>query len=64
MIRDNGIGISTGKNSGTGMGFRSLKEMTSDVGGRFNIKSVPYRGTSIKLIIPYHTVTRSEGMLT
>lgn len=64
IIRDNGIGFSNRGNTDThqvGIGFRSLEEMTREIGGRIQIKSAPYRGATIDLIIPFQKKVMREG---
>ncbi len=61
-IKDDGIGfkvkideIYDGQSSGIhGLGLLNMKERTEMMGGKFHILSVPGKGTTISLTIPYH----------
>ncbi|NRD77749.1 hypothetical protein HPT25_09985 [Bacillus sp. BRMEA1] len=51
FIRDNGVGFQ--KEIHAGIGVQSIRELTRDAGGSFQIESKQNHGTTIKLHIPF-----------
>lgn len=50
-ITDDGRGFDPQQNS-TGFGLQGMRERTLTLGGQFQVQSVPYKGTTIKIEIP------------
>lgn len=52
-IQDDGVGFSQ-KDPHSGLGLRFMRQRVSEVGGNLRIKSVPGKGTTLRLEIPYY----------
>ncbi len=51
-VADDGAGFETGKKVGTGLGLLSIQERAAELGGNFEIASIPGNGTKIHIMIP------------
>ncbi len=55
QITDNGMGFDKVQKMATGNGLQNMSNRTELLNGTFSINSVPRRGTTINIEIPYHT---------
>jgi signal transduction histidine kinase len=54
MVSDDGIGLDPGRlASGGGLGLVMMRERATQLNGRFEFESVPGRGTTIRVLIPF-----------
>jgi signal transduction histidine kinase len=57
LVSDDGVGFDTKTLScGPGLGIRSMEERARLLGGRFEIRSEPSRGTDVHVWVPYQPV--------
>ncbi len=49
VVTDNGIGFDTAMATGAGMGLRSMRYRTEEIGGAFDIVSQPGQGTAVSV---------------
>ncbi len=60
-IADNGKGFESQQMQNGGIGIRNMQERTENLGGRFQITSLPGEGTHILVEVPYAKNTHSGG---
>lgn len=51
-VIDDGVGIADGNGAGSGIGLRSMRERTTELGGRFRIEHPRSGGTSMEVLLP------------
>jgi signal transduction histidine kinase len=60
-FQDNGRGFDLEKANG-GFGIQGIRERVQEMGGKFSIQTAKGKGTTIALVVPSRTVSRSEKL--